>query len=107
MLSTPLFCGNEPHLRIYAAVPAVPAALKSLPMPARLRGLLLLLPTLLLIVVLLSWARSYLPDQTFFRSHQGRLLIFFATADYSKMLDQGTQQTVDYCRRAAQGQPLP
>jgi hypothetical protein len=82
-------------------------------MPRRLRSFLLLLPILLLALVLPLWARSYLPDRTFFRSHQGRLLIFFVAGDYVLWFDRNSAQyhssetTVDYCRRVAQVQLLP
>src|SRR6266566_3347797 len=79
----------------------------------RLRSFLLLLPALLLAFVLLAWARSYLPDQTCFRSHQGRLLIFFVTGNYVGWFEPGSTQysasqtVMDYCRRVAQVQSLP
>jgi hypothetical protein len=79
----------------------------------RLRSFLLLLPILLLGLVLLMWARSYLPDQTCFRSHQGRLLIFFVSGGYVQWFDHGSSQykdaeaAVDFCRRVAQVQSLP
>jgi hypothetical protein len=79
----------------------------------RLRSFVLLLPILLLGLVLLLWARSYLPEHTCFRSHQGRLLIFFVAGDFVLWFDRSSPQyhsseaTVDYCRRVAQVQPLP
>src|SRR6266550_5914103 len=79
----------------------------------RLRSLALLLPILLLGLVLLLWARSYLPDQTHFRSHQGRMLIFFVTGGYVLWFDpssaqySGSETAVEYCRRVAQVQSLP
>lgn len=82
-------------------------------MSGRLRSLALLIPILLLAFTLLMWARSYLPDQTFFRSHQGRLLIFFATGQYVHWFDpssndhSSSENAVEYCRRVAQVQPLP
>ena len=82
-------------------------------MLARLRGFLLLLPILLLVFVLLLWIRSYLPEHTFFRSHQGRILIFFVAGGYAQWFDSSstqfhsTEEAVDMCRRIAQVQPLP
>jgi hypothetical protein len=80
---------------------------------ARFRNFLLLLPILLLALVLLLWARSYLPEHTFFRSHQGRLMIFFVAGGYAQWFDSNTTQyhsteeAMDMCRRIAQVQPLP
>ena len=71
----------------------------------RLRRLALLLPILLLGLVLLSWARSYLPDQTHFRTHQGRLLIFFISGNTPPTESSAT--LVDYSRRIAQVQSRP
>ena len=82
-------------------------------MLGRLRSFLLLLPILVLGLVLLLWARSYLPEHTFFRSHQGRLLIFFAAGEYALWFDSSSTQyhssdaAMDFCRRVAQVQPLP
>src|SRR5436190_7320563 len=82
-------------------------------MPGRMRSIALLLPLVLLGLVLLLWVRSYLPNQTYFRSHQGRLLIFFATGQYVLWFDRSSanysssENAVDYCRRVAQVQPLP
>src|SRR5438045_847589 len=82
-------------------------------MARRVPHFLFFLPPLLLILVLLLWARSYLPDQTNFRSHQGRLLIFFVTGNYVLWFDSssaqysGTEAAIDYCRRVAEVQPLP
>ena len=81
-------------------------------MLARLRSLLLLLPLLLLVVVLYSWARSYLPEETFFRSHQGRFLMIFAGGGAAQSFERtgtfrGTGEMLDYCRRVAQVQSLP
>src|SRR4051812_48541983 len=70
----------------------------------RLRSLLLLLPILLLAFVLLSWARSYLPEETHIRSHQGRLLIFFVAGGYARWFDSNSTEyhsseaAVDMCR---------
>src|SRR6266478_46062 len=71
----------------------------------RLRRLALLLPILLLGLVLLSWARSYLPDQTYFRTHQGRLLIFFISGGSPPT--ESSETLVDYSRRIAQVQSRP
>jgi hypothetical protein len=82
-------------------------------MLARLRSFLLLLPILLLGLVLLLWIRSYLPEYTFVRSHQGRVFIFFVAGGYAQWFDSSntsfhsTEETVDMCRRIAQVQPLP
>ena len=83
------------------------------PMLRRLRSFALLLPILLLGLVLILWAISYLPDQICFRSHQGRLLIFFVSGSYVRWFERSTDQyrstdaEVDYCRRVAEVQPLP
>jgi len=82
-------------------------------MPGRLRSFALLLPILLLGSVLLFWARSYLPEEIHFRSHQGRLLIFFVTGEYVHWFDQssaqysGSQTAMDFCQRVAEVQSMP
>jgi len=58
----------------------------------RLHSFLLLLPILLLGLVLLLWVRSYLPEQTFFRSHQGRILIFFVAGRYALWFDSSSTE---------------
>jgi hypothetical protein len=74
----------------------------------RRRSLPSLLLIILLILVLVFWARSYLPDQTYFRSHQGRLLIFFASGSFLAWFDpagaqySGSEYIIEYCRRVAQ-----
>jgi hypothetical protein len=80
---------------------------------SKFRSFILLLPILLLGFVLLLWARSYLPENTFFRSHQGRILIFFAAGQYVLWFDpnsaehHSSETAMDMCRRIAKAQPLP
>ena len=69
----------------------------------RLRNFAWLIPIVLLILVALLWARSYLPEETYFRSHHGRLLIFFVSGNF----EFGNQTAIDYSRRVAQVQNLP
>jgi hypothetical protein len=81
-------------------------------MLARLRSFALLVPVLLLVFVLYSWARSYLPDETFVRSYQGRLIIFFVAGQYVQSFQgngpfKGTEEMIVYSRRVAQVQSLP
>src|SRR4051812_39840850 len=51
-------------------------------MQRRARDLTLLLPVPLLVLALLAWGRSYLPERFFCRSIDGRLLLMFGTTPY-------------------------
>jgi hypothetical protein len=63
--------------------------------------------------VLLLWLRSYLPDDTFVRSHRGHVVIFFATSFNSRSFDRAvagytsTEGMISRCRRIASGRNLP
>jgi hypothetical protein len=77
-------------------------------MLGRLRSFVVFVPVALLVLVLLLWARSYLPDQTFIKSNQGRLIFFFVTARYLEWFEgpsgrfRNTDAAINYCQRSAQ-----
>ena len=72
-----------------------------------------LLPPVALVLILLLWARSYLPDHCFVRFHQGRIALFFAGGSGAQRFDPalpGYRETGDAitdCRRIAQANAAP
>ena len=72
-----------------------------------------LLPLLALAITLLLWARSYLPEQTVIRFHQGRVALFFAGGSAVQRFNPassdyfGTFDAIAYCRRVAQANGNP
>jgi hypothetical protein len=72
-----------------------------------------LLPPLVLALILLLWARSYLPDRTIVRFHRGRIALFFAAGSAEQRFDPassgyfGTYDAIAYCRRVAQANNYP
>lgn len=82
-------------------------------MLARPRSFLFFLPIVLLLVVLLLWARSYLPDHLVIRSNQGSILFFFVSGQYLEGFEsptgrwRSTQVAINYCRQVADSMSLP
>jgi hypothetical protein len=72
-----------------------------------------LLPPLALALILLLWARSYLPDNTIVRFNRGRIAVFFAAGSAAQRFDPatpgyfGTFDAIAYCRRVAQVNGYP
>ena len=79
-------------------------------MYARLRSFVLFLPVPLLILVLLLWIRSYLPEHFFIRSHQGQIVLFLVNEprwfDSSSNQYQTSPALVTYLERIASVQGL-
>src|SRR4051812_5646312 len=81
--------------------------------PARPRSFLFFLPMMLLVIVLLLWARSYLPDQLVIRSNQGSVLFFFVSGPHLEGFEgptgrwRSTEVAIKYCRQTADSMSLP
>jgi hypothetical protein len=79
----------------------------------RLRASLWLWPLVLLAVVLLLWARSYLPEYSYIRSYRGHVAVLFLSGTYVQWLDEqsgqfaGTARLIHYSRQVAQQRKLP
>src|SRR6266576_4805936 len=79
----------------------------------RLRSALWLWPLALLVLALLLWARSYLPEYLFIRSDRGHVAMLFVSGTYVQWLDEkspqyvGTARLVEYSRQVAEVQGLP
>jgi hypothetical protein len=82
-------------------------------MPSRLSSFLFSLPMVLLVLVLLLWARSYLPDQMLIRSNHGSVVLFFVTGRYLDGFDSPngrwriTDDAMNFCRQTAASMSLP
>jgi hypothetical protein len=84
-----------------------------IPMLRHLRKFLLLLPIFLLVIVVYSALRSYLPQHLFFRSHEGKLVLVFVPGDHVLWSDassekaMSTSEMISLCRRIALVQDRP
>ena len=72
-----------------------------------------LLPPLAFVLILLLWARSYLPDYCFVRFHEGRIALFFVGGSVAPRFDPAhpnyleTDHAISNCRQFAQARGAP
>jgi hypothetical protein len=72
-----------------------------------------LLAPIVLAIILLLWARSYLPDHSIIRLHRGHVALFFASGSAAQRFDPasvgyfGTFDAISYCHRVAQTNNYP
>jgi len=63
-------------------------------MPRRPSRVVAVLPLALLVLVLLLWLRSYLPDDFYCRPVKGRLVLFFLNGSYSRWLQPAAAESL-------------